>query len=194
MLRKIASTAETRVVTSQELPMRLKEVKKWPSLADYLAGQQKQYVAMVVHANQAIEPGSVASNVSQEERKAIWYALRYAGYRVDPLTEKDCADGLLKNYAALYVCGQNLERKAAKIVRDSLGDDEQAFELQLRAYYRINIGDSQELVKEKIRRTPGVGPTFLIDTFDSTQGLDAAIRDAGGFMDPRSRKDWWRGK
>jgi len=50
VVTKIASTAEARVVTSQELPLRLKEVKKWPSLADYLAGQQKQYVDMVVHA------------------------------------------------------------------------------------------------------------------------------------------------
>lgn len=66
----------------------------------------------------AVTPGSVASNVSQEERKAIWYALRYAGYRVDHITEKDCADGLLKNYAALYACGQNLERKAAAAVKD----------------------------------------------------------------------------
>ena len=24
--------------------------------------------------------------------------------------------------------------------------------------------------------------------------VNIAIRDAGGFMDPRSRKDWWRGK
>jgi hypothetical protein len=65
----------------------------------------------------AVEPGSVASNVSQEERKNIWYALRYAGYRVDHITEKDCADGLLKNYAVLYVCGQNIERKAAAEVK-----------------------------------------------------------------------------
>ncbi|MFT3783760.1 MAG: sigma 54-interacting transcriptional regulator [Nibricoccus sp.] len=50
VISKIASTAETRVVTSQELPLRLKEVKKWPSLADYLAGQQKQYIDMVVRA------------------------------------------------------------------------------------------------------------------------------------------------
>ena len=50
VVTKIASTAETRVVTSQELPMRLKEVKKWPSMADYLTGQQKQYVEMVVRA------------------------------------------------------------------------------------------------------------------------------------------------
>lgn len=66
----------------------------------------------------AVAPGSIASNVSQEERKAIWYALRYAGYRVDHITEKDCADGLLKNYAAVYVCGQNLERKAAAAVKE----------------------------------------------------------------------------
>jgi len=66
----------------------------------------------------AIEPGSVASNVSHEERKALWYALRYAGYRVDLLTENDCDDGLLNNYSVLYVCGQNLERKAALAVRD----------------------------------------------------------------------------
>ena len=66
----------------------------------------------------AVEPGSVATNVSQEERKDIWYALRYAGYRVDHITEQDCIDGLLKNYSVLYVCGQNLERKAALAVRE----------------------------------------------------------------------------
>ncbi len=27
-----------------------------------------------------------------------------------------------------------------------------------------------------------------------TSEMQVAIRDAGGFMDPRSRKDWWRGK
>jgi hypothetical protein len=66
----------------------------------------------------AVQPGSVASNVSQEERKAIWYALRYAGHRVDHITEKDCADGLLNKYSVLYVCGQNLERAAAVAVKE----------------------------------------------------------------------------
>ena len=50
VVSKIASTAESRVITSQELPMRLKEVKDWPTLADYLAGQQKQYTDLVVRA------------------------------------------------------------------------------------------------------------------------------------------------
>ncbi|MEI7437403.1 MAG: beta-galactosidase trimerization domain-containing protein, partial [bacterium] len=64
----------------------------------------------------AVEPGSVASNVSQEERKAIWYALRRAGYRVDVVTEDDCSEGPLKQYSVLYVCGQNLDTKAAQAV------------------------------------------------------------------------------
>jgi len=63
------------------------------------------------------KPATVASNISQEERKAIWYALRLAGYRVDMLTEKDVQDGLLKNYKAVYVCGQNMERKAADAMK-----------------------------------------------------------------------------
>jgi transcriptional regulator with PAS, ATPase and Fis domain len=50
VISKIASTTETRVVTSQQLPMRLREPEHWPSLAEYLAGQQKQYLDMVLHA------------------------------------------------------------------------------------------------------------------------------------------------
>lgn len=50
VVTKMAGTTESRVITSQQLPMRLRELKHWPSLADYLAGQQKQYIDMVVHA------------------------------------------------------------------------------------------------------------------------------------------------
>lgn len=50
VVSKIAGTTETRVITSQQLPLRLKEVKHWPSLTEYLAGQEKQYIDMVVHA------------------------------------------------------------------------------------------------------------------------------------------------
>jgi two-component system, NtrC family, response regulator HydG len=50
VVSKIAATTEARVVTLQQLPMRLREVKSWPSLEEYLAGQRKQYVAMVLHA------------------------------------------------------------------------------------------------------------------------------------------------
>ena len=69
------------------------------------------------HSQNAVIPGSAETNISQEERKALWYALRNAGHRVDFVTENDCADGLLKNYAALYVCGRNLERRAASAIQ-----------------------------------------------------------------------------
>ena len=50
VVSKIAGTSETRVVTSQQLPLRLRELKHWPPLAEYLAGQEKQYIDMVLHA------------------------------------------------------------------------------------------------------------------------------------------------
>jgi DNA-binding NtrC family response regulator len=50
VVTKIAATSDTRVVTSAQLPLRLKEIKDWPRLADYLAGQERQYIEMVLNA------------------------------------------------------------------------------------------------------------------------------------------------
>ena len=50
IVSKISATTERRVITSQQLPLRLRDLKLWPALADYLAGQEKQYTDMVVHA------------------------------------------------------------------------------------------------------------------------------------------------
>ncbi len=50
VISKIAATTETRVVTSQQLPLRLRELMHWPKLAEYLVGQEKQYIDMVLHA------------------------------------------------------------------------------------------------------------------------------------------------
>ncbi|HYD84189.1 MAG TPA: sigma 54-interacting transcriptional regulator, partial [Opitutus sp.] len=50
VISKIAATTETRIITSQQLPLRLRELKNWPTLAEYLAGQEKQYRDMVLHA------------------------------------------------------------------------------------------------------------------------------------------------
>jgi DNA-binding NtrC family response regulator len=50
VVSKIAATTETRVITSQQLPLRLRELKHWPALTEYLAGQEKQYIDMVLHA------------------------------------------------------------------------------------------------------------------------------------------------
>ena len=44
-------TTETRVITSAQLPLRIHELKDWPTLADYLAGQEKQYIARVMNAS-----------------------------------------------------------------------------------------------------------------------------------------------
>jgi DNA-binding NtrC family response regulator len=50
VVSKIAATTETRVVTSQQLPLRLREVKNWPTLTEFLTGQEKQYIDHVLHA------------------------------------------------------------------------------------------------------------------------------------------------
>jgi nicotinate phosphoribosyltransferase len=57
-----------------------------------------------------------------------------------------------------------------------IGSDDRAFELQFRAYYRIREGDGPEEIRRKIASVRGVGPTFLIDTFDSNGGVEAALR------------------
>jgi two-component system response regulator HydG len=50
LISKIASTTETRVVTSEQLPLRLRELKDWPTLAEFMSGQEKQYMDRVLHA------------------------------------------------------------------------------------------------------------------------------------------------
>ena len=57
-----------------------------------------------------------------------------------------------------------------------VGTDETAFDLQLRAYYRLAPGDGPEEIRRKIAAVRGVGPTFLVDTFDSNDGVEAAVR------------------
>lgn len=50
VITKIASTTESRMVTPEQLPLRLREPKHWPKLVEYLARQEKQYFNMVLHA------------------------------------------------------------------------------------------------------------------------------------------------
>ncbi len=51
VISQIFTTTETRVITSAQLPLRIHELKDWPTLADYLAGQEKQYIARVMNAS-----------------------------------------------------------------------------------------------------------------------------------------------
>ncbi len=50
VVSQICATADTRVITSRQLPLRLHELTDWPKLADYLAGQQRQYFDRVLRA------------------------------------------------------------------------------------------------------------------------------------------------
>jgi len=49
VISKVATNTETRVITSSQLPLRLRELKHWPPLSEYLAGQEKQYIDLVLH-------------------------------------------------------------------------------------------------------------------------------------------------
>ena len=50
VVTRIAAATSTRVVTSQQLPLRLREVKSWPSLEEFLRGQERHYTDQVLQA------------------------------------------------------------------------------------------------------------------------------------------------
>lgn len=50
VVSKLVATTDSRVISSRVLPMRLRELSDWPSLADYLEGQKREYIAMVLKA------------------------------------------------------------------------------------------------------------------------------------------------
>ena len=50
VVSQVITTTETRVVTSAQLPLRIHELKDWPTLTEYLDGQEKQYLARVLYA------------------------------------------------------------------------------------------------------------------------------------------------
>lgn len=52
VISQILATTETRVITAAQLPLRLRDMKDWPNLADYLAGQEKLHIARVLNACQ----------------------------------------------------------------------------------------------------------------------------------------------
>jgi two-component system response regulator HydG len=61
VISRIVATTETRVVTADQLPLPLQELKHWPSLSDYLAGQEKLYLAQVLHACQGDKTRAAAT-------------------------------------------------------------------------------------------------------------------------------------
>jgi len=57
-------------------------------------------------------------NVNNDERKAIWLALRQAQYPVDMITDEDMAEGKLAGYKVLYVVGSEMLSTAVKPLAD----------------------------------------------------------------------------
>jgi len=51
VISQVITTTETRVITSAQIPLRVHELKDWPTLADYLSGQERQYIARVLNAS-----------------------------------------------------------------------------------------------------------------------------------------------
>jgi len=57
---------------------------------------------------------SAKYNVNNDERKAIWTALRHAQFPVDLITDQDVAEGRLKDYRVLYIVGAEMLAAAAR--------------------------------------------------------------------------------
>jgi hypothetical protein len=60
---------------------------------------------------------SAEYNVNNDERKALWLALRHAQYPVDLITDKDVAAGKLQDYRVLYVVGAEMLSQAVEALR-----------------------------------------------------------------------------
>lgn len=50
VVSRIAASTESRMVTAEQLPMKLKELGEWPNLESYMAAQRKHYVSTVLRA------------------------------------------------------------------------------------------------------------------------------------------------
>ena len=105
----LAGNIEDALLPARTRPARVAILLSEASDVWEIEGQPNQW---------GVAPGTKATNVSQEERKNIWYCLRNHGYLVDLLTENDVAEGRLKDYAVLYVCGLNLDRRAVTPIRE----------------------------------------------------------------------------
>lgn len=52
VISQLLATTETRVIASAQLPLRVQDMKQWPTLAEHLAGEEKAYIARVLNACQ----------------------------------------------------------------------------------------------------------------------------------------------
>lgn len=111
MIRKISGIAG--LIEDELIPAKVKETP-----IALLISQTSDVWELDGKGQRSVQPDSESTNVFQEERKAIWYVLRRAGYRVDILTENDLKDGIADKYKVIYMVGQNIERKAAEKLKN----------------------------------------------------------------------------
>lgn len=50
VVARLVSSTETRVITADQLPLHVRELKDWPTLANYLTAQEKDYLARALQA------------------------------------------------------------------------------------------------------------------------------------------------
>jgi two-component system response regulator HydG len=50
VIARLVASTETRVIGVEQLPLHVRELKDWPNLADYLAAQEKDYLARALQA------------------------------------------------------------------------------------------------------------------------------------------------
>ncbi len=49
VVSKVIASSESRLISSRQLPMRLRDLSDWPSLEDYVTGQEREYISIVLH-------------------------------------------------------------------------------------------------------------------------------------------------
>jgi len=50
VISQVIISSDTKVITGAQLPQRVRELKTWPTLPDFISAQEKQYLASVLHA------------------------------------------------------------------------------------------------------------------------------------------------
>lgn len=50
VVTKAVASTENRIITAAQFPLRLNQLRDWPKLAEYLAGQRRQYTTTVLNA------------------------------------------------------------------------------------------------------------------------------------------------
>jgi hypothetical protein len=107
MIRKISGISG--LIEKDILPAMVKETP-----VAFLVSQASDVWETAGKGQREIKPNSEGTNIFQEERKSLWYALRRAGYRVDILTENDVKEGIADRYRVIYSAGSNTESKAGE--------------------------------------------------------------------------------